>query len=391
MMKDKKYQKKIWAKAPDIFLILLLLFLITLQEEQIFGYKYFEPDSDRNNVIEVSIEDAKELFSKTDKIENVGSEINVYNSQNELIGILLNSTPYSNNIIGYASSVPVLIGLSVDEKIVGSKLLKNFESPEYVDHIKKSSLLTTWDSKNILDAVSHKVDAISGATETSEAIIKSVHARLSIYKKLYTTEDNTFNFLNIGLLTSISLLCFALLSVFLPKYFRKYRLILLVANMLVWGVWQGFFISVFLLKSWMVLGVSVSHKLLLFIIVVLAFIFPIFTNKRVYCYYVCPFGAAQELVSKSKIKKMKLSKQTVLVLSGLGYLILLTILLLLITGIPFDLSLVEPFSIFNYKSVSILTIFVASIIIAFSIVIDRPWCRYLCPTGKLLSLFQNKK
>ena len=369
---------------PRVLLILVIIFLISLQEERILGFSYFNPNEDKLKVQEITITDTKNIFPDADQIYNNGEIIKVFNNQNTLIGNLISSSPYTNKIVGYSGNVPLIIGISLTDSVKGVQLLKNYESPEYLNHIHENKLLNSWNNQSTLGAIELEIDAVSGATETSEAIIKSVRHRLSLYKNLDVEKSGYKFFIEFDFLISLVLLFFAVLSFYFPKKYRKYRILLLVSNIVVWGIWQGKFISVFLLKSWLINGIPVISKIIIFSLVLLTFIFQLFNKKNFYCNYVCPFGSLQEILSKNGIFKYQIGKKAKSALNIIGLIILAVILLTLITGISFDLSLIEPFSFFNFKSASYITIIIASIILIASIFFDRPWCRFLCPTGKLI-------
>jgi len=332
--------EKLKNNIPKIILILTIIFLVTLQEEKILGLVYFNSDADKLEKQEVTISDAQKIFPQAVQLIDDGKVIKVYNNQNKPIAYLLNSTPYTNKIIGYAGTVPVMIGISLDDTIQEIELLKNYESPEYLDHIDKSMVLDSWNNQDVLRAIELEVDAVSGATETSEAIIRSVRHRLSVYKNLATDNSNRQSFLELGFLISLLVLFFAILSFYFPKKYRKLRIVLLIANVAVWGIWQGKFISVFLLKSWLINGVPVQAKIILFSLVILALVLPLFTKKNFYCNFICPFGSLQEILSKHGLFKFQIGEKVKKILNFTGYIILAVILLTLITGISFDLSLI---------------------------------------------------
>jgi len=127
---------------------------------------------------------------------------------------------------------------------------------------------------------------------------------------------------------------------------------------------------------------------------------PLFTKKSFYCQYLCPFGAVQEFVGMmpNKRQKSKDNRQQTSSTANTAFkiftllrrIILLVLLALVAFGVGLDLSVVEPFPVFNYQSIGFgLAIFVAVIVIA-SIFFRKPWCNYLCPTGTLLEIFRKR-
>lgn len=136
------------------------------------------------------------------------------------------------------------------------------------------------------------------------------------------------------------------------------------------------------------------------------------TMGRLVCGLLCPFGLVQDLLYKIPIPKRKIPKSIDRPARFLKYIILLVAVILLpafaITnagvtppyfcqyicpagtlegGIP--LLVTDPAlrtlagTLFQWK------LFVLLIIVIASVVISRPFCRYLCPLGAFYSLFQK--
>ncbi|PHR84663.1 MAG: hypothetical protein COA59_04650 [Colwellia sp.] len=120
----------------------------------------------------------------------------------------------------------------------------------------------------------------------------------------------------------------------------------------------------------------------------------VFFGRGVFCGWLCPFGALQELAgifaSKFKIKKWKVSKKWHNRLQKLKYLFLIII----VGGSFFSLTLgamlaeLEPFktSITLYFIREWQYVIYAAILLLISMKIHKFYCRYLCPLGACLAL-----
>ena len=121
--------------------------------------------------------------------------------------------------------------------------------------------------------------------------------------------------------------------------------------------------------------------------VLLMFILPILFTLlfgRVFCAGVCPFGALQELVN---IKNYRLSKAVTTALGLIPWIYLLLAVLFAVTNSAFIICRFDPFvGIFRLGGDLGLIIFGILLLIA-SIFTGRPFCRFICPYGALLSLF----
>ncbi|KAA6300019.1 MAG: putative electron transport protein YccM [Candidatus Ordinivivax streblomastigis] len=121
--------------------------------------------------------------------------------------------------------------------------------------------------------------------------------------------------------------------------------------------------------------------------VLLFFILPIIFALlfgRVFCAGVCPLGALQELVN---IKNYRLSKSLAAVLGIIPWIYLLFAILFAVTRSTFLICRFDPFiGIFRLGGDIGLIVFGVLLLIA-AIFTGRPFCRFICPYGALLSLF----
>ncbi len=123
--------------------------------------------------------------------------------------------------------------------------------------------------------------------------------------------------------------------------------------------------------------------------VFLFFILPIlfaFLFGRVFCAGVCPFGALQELVN---LKNYRLSRSVTTVLGMIPWIYLIFALLYAVTRSSFIICRFDPFvGIFRLGGDMGLILFGILLLVA-AIFTGRPFCRFLCPYGALLSLFSR--
>ena len=123
--------------------------------------------------------------------------------------------------------------------------------------------------------------------------------------------------------------------------------------------------------------------------VLLFFMLPVlfaFLFGRVFCAGVCPFGALQELVN---IRNYRLSKAVTSVLGILPWIYLIFAVLFAVTQSRFIICRFDPFvGIFRLGGDIVLIAFGALLLVA-AIFTGRPFCRFICPYGALLSLFSR--
>ena len=94
---------------------------------------------------------------------------------------IVNTTTLSKDIIGYMDATPVKVYIKKN-KVEKVEFLKNQETPKYFAKV-KNALQTKWDGQKVKDAAKMKVDGVTGATFSSQAIIKNVQLALDYYQQ----------------------------------------------------------------------------------------------------------------------------------------------------------------------------------------------------------------
>ena len=136
------------------------------------------------------------------------------------------------------------------------------------------------------------------------------------------------------------------------------------------------------------------YEPLLTIIAIYTFLSLLFLGRGVFCGWLCPFGALQELLFKAsryfKIPQLQipfwLNKQLWLI----KYFILASLILCIFIGNDFSYKLleIEPFktSITSYFLRSTPYVLYASVLLIIGIFSERFFCRFICPLGAALAL-----
>ena len=107
---------------------------------------------------------------------------------------------------------------------------------------------------------------------------------------------------------------------------------------------------------------------------------------RVFCAGVCPLGAIQELTG---ILPVKLPKTVESIMAAIPFVYLALAVLFSALQSEFIICRYDPFvGIFRLDASYTMIIFGVLLLIA-GVFINRPYCRYLCPYGVLLSLFSR--
>lgn len=94
---------------------------------------------------------------------------------------VVNTKTLTPKVIGYRGTTPLNIYIKND-KVEKIEMQKNQETPKYLTLIKKD-LLGKWNGKKVSKAIKMKVDAVTGATMTSDAVKENVKKGLEYYQK----------------------------------------------------------------------------------------------------------------------------------------------------------------------------------------------------------------
>ena len=94
---------------------------------------------------------------------------------------VVNTTTLGKNIEGYNGPTPLKIYIKKN-KVVKIEALQSQETTKYYARVKKA-IFEKWNNLKVSEAQKLKVDGVTGATYTSEAVIKNVQAGLDYYKK----------------------------------------------------------------------------------------------------------------------------------------------------------------------------------------------------------------
>ena len=395
---------KIINKILNYLIVAMLLFfvaenIISSQSSTLKVQSSAEP----KYILTLTLDDAKKNFPEADSLAL--EDVNLYNvfDDGNKIGTIVNTSPFSDEIYGYNSTTPLTIFLDENDRITEVEICENRETRGYLNKVINSGYLDLWDGLTPKEASTYNVDAVSGCTFTSIAVAQSLQIRMQDFSKekgkMAIDRKLLARQICIVLVTILAAICF-----FNPDKTKILRYVTLLLSIAILGFWTNSLLSLALFYNWMTNGISLAIQLPLLIIAVLAILLPLFTKKSFYCQYLCPFGAAQEFVGGIGLKvKGKRGQQTTdnrqqtlftkanifNFFAVLRKVILLTLLIIVALGVGLDLSVVEPFPIFNYQSIGFGAAIFAAVIIVASVFIRKPWCNYLCPTGTLLESFRR--
>lgn len=314
---------------------------------------------------------------KAAKVENDTVSVNADGT------MVINTMPLGKDIIGYGGPVPLRIYINKVGVISKVEALDNAETPDFF--AEASTLLHKWEGKTVDEALGMQVDAVSGATFSSKAIIGNMNRALQYVKKNVPSENE-------GMKWSVQQICVllvVLLGAIVPLLLRNRRLhyVQLVLNVAVLGLWSGTFVSYAMMLNVFSNGVpfaSLSAMAAPLLMLVVAFVYPVFGRQGHYCANMCPLGSAQELMGKLSHRKLTVGKKAQKALTAFRMLLWGVLMVLMLGGITVGWMDYELFTAFIYSSAPTLMLVVAVLLLVLSVFIGRPYCRFVCPTGTLM-------
>ncbi|MDY3619797.1 MAG: 4Fe-4S binding protein [Prevotella sp.] len=317
---------------------------------------------------------------------------------------VVNTKPLAKDVQGYGGPVPLKIHIK-DGRVAAVEAEPNAESPDFFNRAKE--LLNHWQGKSVDEALAEEVDAVSGATFSSRAIIANMQRGLAYAKQhgqwgedgsvgaletsappIVGSEDGSVGALETGVSPIVALVV-VLLGAVVPLFYnnRRLHLVQLAVNVVVLGLWTGTFVSYTLFLRIFAGGVSLSAIGALaapLLMLIVALIYPLAGRSGHYCANVCPFGSAQELAGKLSRRKLRITPRILKLLSVLRNLLWGVLMALLLTGTCTAWIDYELFTAFLYSSASVWVIVLAALFLVLSVWVPRPYCRFVCPTGALV-------
>lgn len=376
----------------DILILLLFFGLVAVNSGKVLGYdiaELFQAKEQTPDPSLVLLEEAQTVWPDATTLNLTTDGIYEVRQGMTLLGFVLKSTPYSDRISGYMGTVPLLIAFDAQSKVYRVLPLDNNESPDYFVRVTESGLFTRWTGMTAAEAAVAHVDAVSGATYSSRAVIQGMQRRMEVVGDVKANPVEWQRWLADGVLLLLVLLTFwAWLR---PQQAHGWQRWLLLASVLVMGVWQGRMLSMAQFTMWVTGGVPLPAQWLMLLILALAVLLPMITGKAYYCASLCPFGAAQTLLGELNRKhQLHLPPTLIKWLQTLRTAILLFGLLAMGIGLGFDFSDIEAFTVFRPQSAPVVALVLAVLSLLLSVFVARPWCRFLCPLGELLEQVRKK-
>jgi Na+-translocating ferredoxin:NAD+ oxidoreductase RnfG subunit len=297
---------------------------------------------------------------------------------------------------GYGGPISILTTINKDGKIDNVIILENGETPSYLARVLESGYPENLKGHSITESFesNEAIDAVSGATRTTEGILGAVEKGVAqVGQNQLGVEVPKVGGYHLQWEDGAIVLLLLLAVIAATRKIKKLRIPLLVASVLIIGFMAksslslGNFMSIIMNKM-----PIITERPIWFFLVIGILVVTLILGKNIYCGYICPFGAAQEGIYEAlNLTKNKLD-QRIIAVAGKSrwFFIWLAAMLALYSNNP-GIASYEPFSPFFGGKANTAQWIMMGLILVTSIVVFRFWCRCFCPIGTVLDFLAQAK
>lgn len=346
----------------------------------------------------VKLAEVAGLYPRAARLNRDNEKLGLYvlDKEDRVIGYVIRTRPVCDSIIGYCGPTDTLIAFDAEQKCLGIKIRSSADTFTHVSDVQNDEyFMKTWNGKTWdyiagMDLKKEGIEGVSGATLTSMSMAQSITSRLKhANQELFSPPPLRISFRDIGM---IGVLALSMLIAFSHWRGRKWvRRTLQVTVIGYVGFINGDLIAQSLLGGWAASAPPWRLAPGLVLLVAAALVVPWTTRRALYCQYICPHGAAQELLDRISPKHLRVHLPRS-VRDGLLW--LPPLLLALAIGvtmlmIPLDLASIEAFDAYVIRSAGWATITIAVAGLVAALFVPMAYCKFGCPTGALLEFIRS--
>ena len=336
----------------------------------------------------------------------------VCDANDNLTGYVFSSEDLAPEVRGFGGKMNLAIYVDCNGRLINFHIIRSNETPAYLDFLSQPDAPRgVPPGTNDLVWVDHlkgrklfrlqpfaDVDAVTGATVSSEAILSALETsghRFASQVLGHTLEPELKKRTRLANLTDthgiylIGAFALALIVIYRGGFWS--RLGILFLNLVVGGIilnaqYSSEQMATILSLQTPALGLSGAFLLAIGIPLLVIF----FGN--IYCGYICPFGAIQELLGYVVPERFKrpIPVETMQKARFVKYGLLFVVIIVFFFSRNRTTLAADPLIlIFNFQFWQLSILLIVTIALIGSVFYTRFWCRYLCPVGAFLSLFNN--
>ncbi len=328
-----------------------------------------------------------------------------YDANNLPTGYIFSSEDLAPQVRGFGGRMNLAVYVDPNGTLIDFHIISSNETPAYLDLLRQRGA----DNTPWLDRLKGRglfkpqpfagIDAVTGATVSSEAIISALQtsghrfATQVLGRQVEPTPAQSIRqskyLPDLHGVYLIGALVLALIVIYRGGFWS--RLAVLALNLVLGGIWLNTqFSSEQIATALSFRTPAVALSGVFFLVVGVPLVVILFGN--IYCGYICPFGAAQELLGQIIPRRFKpsLTKEKMRLPRFVKYVVLFILVLVFFLSRSRTTLGTDPLiSIFSPHFWGVFLLVVVGVALVGSVVYTRFWCRYLCPAGAFLSLLNH--
>lgn len=129
----------------------------------------------------VSLADAQMFYRSAARLgdgdRRLGGQT-VFDAQNQPLGLVLTTSPHTDDIIGYSGPSNLLIALDSQQRVMGARLLASGDTQAHVEQVRDRDAFWIQFIGWRRNTAEHRVEGVSGSTLTSLAMVEAIARRL---------------------------------------------------------------------------------------------------------------------------------------------------------------------------------------------------------------------
>jgi NosR/NirI family nitrous oxide reductase transcriptional regulator len=296
---------------------------------------------------------------------------------------------------GYSGPIKVMIVLGPDGRIKALKIIEHRETRNYVHYLETPAYLGGFIGKSVLDRfeVDRDIDGISRATVSVEALALTVRdASRTMAERVYgiraapgeVATRSGWSWAAYSVLFAAAL-CGYILTRWSARI-QRLRDAVLVLSLVVIGVVLSASFSI--LSVFNLLLARLSSSTLWYVVLVSSLLSAVIAG-RLYCGWLCPFGAVSELLARFPTRKWTIDTTTDDQWRKAKYVLLCiaTVAVLLFRRAEYG-NYEAYVTLYSFQGNALSWGLVAIALLA-NLRVPRFWCRYLCPVAAFLGLLSR--
>jgi len=171
MTKSTRIRYLLKLPVIAVFVLVFILSKGEIKEDFDFG-RYDLAEKFKRIIPEAASVEEKNYLNSWSKI---------YDGKGNVAGKFILTSPFSDDIIGYGGNLSLAVLADENEKITGILVVNHRETPAWISGLENIGYFNSWKGKTLEELEEMEIDAVSGATYTSEAVGKIISKRVGIF------------------------------------------------------------------------------------------------------------------------------------------------------------------------------------------------------------------